>query len=65
MDPKEYIDEVFKPDMLPIDRDYALSLVETFLIHHVISLATEADEQILISSSIPKNGLKIVLGSRQ
>lgn len=43
MDPKEYIAEVFKPDMLPIDRDYALSLVETFLIHHVIGLATEAE----------------------
>lgn len=45
--PKEYIDEVLKPDMLPIDRDYALSLVESFLIHHVIGLATEADEQAL------------------
>lgn len=45
--PKEYIDEVLKPDILPIDKDYALSLVESFLIHHVIGLATEADERAL------------------
>ncbi|MFC7526961.1 hypothetical protein ACFQRK_23595 [Parapedobacter sp. GCM10030251] len=43
--PDQYIDEVIKPDMLPIDRDYALSLIEAFLVHHVINLATEADEQ--------------------
>ena len=45
--PDQYIDEVLKTDMLPIDRDYALSLVETFLIHYVIGLATEADEHAL------------------
>lgn len=43
--PDQYIDEVLKPDMLPIDRDYALSLIEAFLIHNVIGLAREADEQ--------------------
>lgn len=43
--PDQYIDEVLKPDMLPIDRDYALSLIEAFLIPNVIGLATEADEQ--------------------
>lgn len=43
--PEQYIEEVIKPDMLPIDRDYALSLVEAFLIHKVIELATEVDEE--------------------
>lgn len=43
--PDQYIDEVLKPDMLPLDRDYALSLIEAFLIHNVIDLATEADKQ--------------------
>lgn len=43
-DPEVYIDDVIKPDMLPIDRDYALSLVEAFLIHHVIDLANEAEK---------------------
>ncbi|WP_026726982.1 hypothetical protein [Flavobacterium denitrificans] len=46
--PEQYIEEVIKPDMLPIDRDYALSLVEAFLIHKVIELATEVDEEGLI-----------------
>ena len=45
--PEQYIEEVIKPDMLPIDRDYALSLVEAFLIHNVIDLATEVDKQDL------------------
>ena len=39
----EYIDEVIKPEMLPIDRDYAISLVESFLIHKVLELANEVD----------------------
>jgi len=43
--PEQYIEEVIKTDMLPIDRDYALSLVEAFLIHKVIELATEVDEE--------------------
>lgn len=43
--PDQYIDEVLKPDMLPLDRDYAFSLIEAFLIHNVIDLATEADKQ--------------------
>ena len=41
--PEQYIEEVIKPDMLPIDRDYALSLVEAFLIHNVLELATTVD----------------------
>ncbi|MFH6955761.1 hypothetical protein ACHRV1_00015 [Flavobacterium aquidurense] len=45
--PEQYIEEVIKADMLPIDRDYALSLVEAFLIHKVIELASEVDEENL------------------
>jgi len=30
-------------DMLPIDSEYALSLIEAFLVHHVINLAVQAD----------------------
>ena len=41
--PDQYIEEVIKADMLPIDRDYALSLIVAFLVHNVIDLATEAD----------------------
>lgn len=40
--PDQYIQEVLKPDILPIDREYALSLVEAFLINHFISLDTRA-----------------------
>jgi len=43
--PEKWIDEVLKPDMLPIERDYALSLIEAFLVHHFIELDTEADKQ--------------------
>lgn len=43
---ENYIDEVlFQHDMLPIDRDYALSLIDAFLVHHVIKLAVETDNQ--------------------
>jgi hypothetical protein len=39
-----YVDQKWlDASMLPIDRDYALSLIEAFLVHHVIGLATEAD----------------------
>ncbi|MFP9116088.1 hypothetical protein ACLI1A_19275 [Flavobacterium sp. RHBU_3] len=43
-DAEKYVYEVLKPEMLPIDRDYALSLIEAFLVHHVIGLATEAEK---------------------
>lgn len=42
--PEKYIEVVLKPDMLPIDRDYSLSLIEAFLVHHFIDLSTEADK---------------------
>lgn len=43
-DPEKYIDEtLLRPDMLPIDRDYALSLIDAFLVHHVMYLDDETD----------------------
>lgn len=43
---ERYIDEeLLKPEMLPIDRDYALSLVDAFLVGYVIQLAAQADDQ--------------------
>ena len=45
-DPEKYIDKLLlKPDMLPIDRDYALSLIDAFLVHHVIELTIETDTE--------------------
>jgi hypothetical protein len=43
--PEKYIYEVLKPDMLPINLDYALSLIEASLVHHFLDLDTEADKQ--------------------
>jgi hypothetical protein len=44
-DPERYVDEfLLTEDMLPIARGYALSLIDAFLVHHVIDLAMEADE---------------------
>lgn len=46
-DAERYIDdELLKPDMLPIDLDYALSLVDAFLVGYVIQLAAQADDQV-------------------
>lgn len=42
---ENYIDEVLQQDKLPIDKDYALSLIDAFLVQHVIQLAVETDEQ--------------------
>lgn len=36
--------ELLNPDMLPIDKDYALSLVNSFMVGYVIQLAAEADK---------------------
>ncbi|VVT16127.1 hypothetical protein [Hoeflea sp. EC-HK425] len=41
----EYVDNHhLRDDMLPIDSEYALSLIESSLVHYVIGLATKADE---------------------
>ena len=45
--PERYIDEVLRADMSPVDRDYALSMIEAFLVHHVIGLAEETDKHAI------------------
>ncbi|MEQ7801333.1 hypothetical protein ABDJ41_16180 [Pedobacter sp. ASV1-7] len=45
-DAERYVDEeLLKPDMLPINTNYALSLIDAFLVNHVIQLAAKADDQ--------------------
>ncbi|MEO0668545.1 MAG: hypothetical protein AAFZ99_11595 [Pseudomonadota bacterium] len=45
-DAAEYIDHHhLSADMLPIDSEYALSLIEAFLVHYVIDLAVQADRK--------------------
>ncbi|MCY6380237.1 hypothetical protein [Hoeflea prorocentri] len=40
----DYVDNHhLRNDMLPIDSEYALSLIEVLLVHYVIDLATKAD----------------------
>jgi len=44
-DAEKFIYEVvLTPDRLPIDRNYALSLIDAAIVHHVIELATDADK---------------------
>jgi hypothetical protein len=41
-----YVDKILlTDDMLPISRAYALSLIDAFLVHHVVDLAVQADAQ--------------------
>ncbi|MEX2697077.1 hypothetical protein [Rhizobium mongolense] len=43
-DPGHYVDNhLLTAEMLPIERDYALSLIDAFLVHHVVDLAIDAD----------------------
>jgi hypothetical protein len=42
----EYVDNLLREDMLPICRDYALSLIEPFMIHIVANLSSEADKMV-------------------
>lgn len=45
-DAAEYVDDHhLSSDMLPIDSEYALSLIEAFLVHYVIDLAVQADRK--------------------
>jgi len=37
---ESYVATLLNPDILPIQRDYALSLSDVFLVHHVLDLAT-------------------------
>lgn len=43
-----YLKTVLTEDKLPISRDYALHLVEVFIVHHVVELAVEADRMTQI-----------------
>lgn len=43
---EEYIDnELLDQTMLPISKDYALSLIDSFLVHHVIALSSHAESE--------------------
>jgi hypothetical protein len=44
-DAGRYVDDLLTESMLPIDRGYALSLIDAFLVHHVVDLAVRADRQ--------------------
>lgn len=48
-DAEDYVDNLLTEDMLPISKDYALSLIDAFLVHHVLGLAGQAD-QIAVQS---------------
>ena len=42
---EKHVDEDhFSQENLPINSDYALSLIEAFMLHHVVGLATTADK---------------------
>lgn len=43
-DVEDYVDNLLTEDMLPISRDYALSLIEPFMVHLVARLAAQADK---------------------
>lgn len=43
-DAEHYIDNILlQENMLPIDRDYALSLIDAFLVHYVLELVSQTD----------------------
>ena len=43
----DYVDNhLLGEGMLPIDYRYALSLIDAFLVHHVVDLAVRADKQV-------------------
>lgn len=45
-DAEDYVDNRWLDEgMLPIDRHYALSSIEAFLVHHVVDLAVQADKK--------------------
>ena len=44
-DAEFYVNNILLEEhMLPISRDYALSLIDAFLVHYVIDLAVQADQ---------------------
>lgn len=40
------VDSMLTEDMLPIGRDYAMSLIDAFLVHYVAGLAEQADKMV-------------------
>lgn len=54
-----YVDNMLTEDMLPISRDYAASLIDTFLVHHVAGLITQVDK---IAGSPDKLTVKVETG---
>lgn len=45
-DVEDYVNTLLTLDMLPISKDYALSLIDALLVHYVIGLAVEADKKV-------------------
>ena len=45
-DAGEYVDNFLQEDILPISRDYVLSMIEPRLVGHIATLATEADRKM-------------------
>lgn len=41
---ENYVDNMLTEDMLPISREYAASLIDAFLVHHVAGLSKQADK---------------------
>lgn len=41
---EDYVNGFLTEDMLPISKNYALSLIDAFLVHHVLDLAGRADK---------------------
>ncbi|MDW9502245.1 hypothetical protein [Sinorhizobium meliloti] len=53
-DAGHYIDNhLFRESMLPMTPDYAVYLIDAFLVHYVIDLATEADERAANPPALP------------
>lgn len=43
-DVEDYVNTLLTEDMLPISKSYALSLIDAFLVHHVLGLTMQADQ---------------------
>lgn len=43
---EDYVDNMLTNEMLPISRNYALSLIDAFMVHHVLGLTMQADKMV-------------------
>ncbi len=41
---EDYVDTMLTNKMIPISKNYALSLIDAFMVHHVLGLAKQADK---------------------